>query len=75
LKNTVNILKFPSVSSSFFFVDEFAILRFNFPDKSGFSGLLCVINSEEVFICCDLNVYLFYPESMRQLQMLPCLQP
>lgn len=49
-------------------------MRFNFPDRSVCPGLPCVINSEEAFICCDLNVYLFYPQPTRQLQMLPLLQ-
>lgn len=61
-KDTVNILKFSSVSrGSVFFVDGYAAGRLNFPETSVFSGLPCVINSEEAFICCGLNVYLLYP--------------
>lgn len=74
-KDTVNILKFSSISSgSDFFAGGFATMGFNFPDRSVLSGLPYVINSEEALICCDLNVYLFYPWPTRQLQMLSCLQ-
>lgn len=75
-KGIADVLKSPfSSRSSDFFVGVFTTLRSNLPDRSVFSGLTCVINSEKALICCDLNVYLFYPEPTRQLQMLSCLRP
>lgn len=60
-KDIVNILKFFFILSGFdVFVGGFVIMGFNFFDRSVFFGFLYVINLEEVFICCDLNVYLFY---------------